>query len=468
LEREIAMPFYTALRIFENDSQKEQTKKKRVASNLQKLRTAISDHLTQSGSISNPRKSVRIATWNLREFGAGKYGGRDFEPIYYIAEVISHFDIVALQEIRADLSDFNELLRILGYDWSFIATDVTDGDAGNGERMVFLFNHQQVRFRNIAGELTLPEGGKIRAAFGERIKLEGGLIVKLPPGAQSLSGTYDARTRKANGSRKLDADLEIPLPPHSVLELPVGTSLVITKNSVVTSPARGKASVIIPNEIDGEVYRMRFPENSFDDSLRQFARTPYLLSFQVGWLKINLCTVHIYYGDSSDPKKLEQRRSEIELLTKALAAKAKGEFHYDDKSFLGVLGDFNILGKGHPTMQALEENDFVIPELLKSIPGSNVARDKAYDQIAFWKPSRIAGYARLDILAANVFDYYEHVYTAQDEAIYRAESNNGLKASTSYTTWRTYKMSDHLPMWIELRTDFGEDYLQEIVSSQVL
>jgi len=420
--------------------------------------------MTKSGSISNPSKSVKIATWNLREFGGGKYRGRDVEPLYYIAEIISHFDIVALQEIRADLSEFNQLLRILGSDWDFIATDVTDGDAGNGERMVFLFNRRQVQFRNIAGELTLEEGGKIRAAFGERIRLEGGLTIQLPAGSPSLSGTYDARTRSASGAKKLDADLEIPLPPNSVLTLPVGTSLVITKNSTVTSPSRGKASVIIPDAISGEEYRMRFPENSFDDSLRQFARTPYLLSFQAGWLKINLCTVHIYYGDATDEQKLEQRRSEIQQLTKALAAKAKGEFRYDEKSFLGVLGDFNIIGEGHPTMQALEANDFVIPEKLKSIPGSNVARDKAYDQIAFWKPSRIAGYARLDILAANVFDYFEHVFTTEDEHIYRAELNNGLKPTTLYSTWRTYKMSDHLPMWIELRTDFSEEYLQDIVT----
>lgn len=456
------MPFYTALRLFKTDNQDVRIKKQRVASNLRKLRSAISEHLSESGSLSGSRNSVKIATWNLREFGGRKFGGRDFEPIYYIAEIISHFDIVALQEIRADLYEFNQLLRILGNDWDYIATDVTDGDAGNGERMVFLFNRRQVQFRNIAGELTLQEGGKIRAAFGERIKLDNGLTVRLPEGSPPLSGTYDARTRKANGARKLDADLEIPLPPNSILELPVGSSLVVTKNSVVTSPSRGKASVTIPFVIRGEGYRIRFPENSFDDSLRQFARTPYLLSFQAGWLKINLCTVHIYYGDESDPKKLEQRRSEIEQLTEALAAKAKGEFRFDDKSFLGVLGDFNILGEGHPTMQALEANGFVIPNQLKSIPGSNVARDKAYDQIAFWNPSRIAGYARLDVLAANVFDYFEHVFTIGDETIYRGESNNGLEGSTLYSTWRTYKMSDHLPMWIELRTDFSEEYLRDI------
>jgi hypothetical protein len=459
------MPFYTGLKIKESDDAATRSKKQRVASILLTLRTAMSKHLTESGSNSEPGTSVRIATWNLREFGAGKFGGRDFEPLYYIAEIISHFEIVALQEIRADFSEFNQLKRILGSEWDFIATDVTDGNAGNGERMVFLFNRKFVQFRNIAGELTLEEGSKIRAAFGERIKLDGGLAIKLPEGATSLSGTYDTRLKPAkDGTKKLDADLEIPLPPSTVLELPEGTNLVVTKNSIVASPGRGKANVTIPEVISGEDYRMRFPENSFDDSLQQFARTPYLLSFQAGWLKINLCTVHIYYGDASDESKLEQRRSEIEQLTKALADKAKGEFKFDDKSFLGVLGDFNIIGKGHPTMEALESNGFIIPEELKSIPGSNVGRDKAYDQIAFWKPTRVTGYARLKVLAANVFDFFEYVFKTEDEAVYRGESDNGLKSSTKYQTWRTYKMSDHLPMWIELETDFSEQYLKEIDS----
>jgi hypothetical protein len=28
-----------------------------------------------------------------------------------------------------------------------------------------------------------------------------------------------------------------------------------------------------------------------------------------------------------------------------------------------------------------------------------------------------------------------------------------------YKDWRTYQMSDHLPMWIELKTDFSMEYL---------
>lgn len=456
------MPFYTQLKSRATDSEAARAKKRRVARTLLSLRAALGAHLQSSGSVGDRSKSVRIATWNLREFGGSKYGGRDFECLYYIAEILSHFDIIAVQEVREDFGEFLELLKILGPDWGYLATDVTDGPSGNGERMAFLYNRRRVQFRNIAGELTLAEGGKIRAAFGERIRLHEGLVVNLPAGT-SLSGTYNARLASAGEDKKLDADLEIPLPVGSTLSLPEGSALVVVKNTRVTSPARGIAQVQLPAEIAGDPYRLRFPKESFDDSLRQFARTPYLISFQAGWLKLNLATVHIYYGDNDDPAKMEQRRSEIELLTAALAKKAKGEYAQDKEAFLGVLGDFNIIGAGHPTLSALESSGFLIPEALKSVPGTNVARDKAYDQIAFWEPTRSTGYARLDVLAANVFDFFEHVLRRDQEAVYRAEApENGMRETTRYLDWRTYKMSDHLPMWIELRSDFGEEYLEAI------
>ena len=272
--------------------------------------------------------------------------------------------------------------------------------------------------------------------------------------------------KKKDNKITLKEDLEIPLPSNCTLSLPDGASLALKKGREIIRPENGKATVTVPtNTVAGDQYGLRFPEDSFDDSLRQFARTPFLLSFQSGWLKINLCTVHIYYGSESNVNKLEQRRSEIEKLTEALANKAKNEFKLDKESFLGVLGDFNIVGKDHPTMDALESNGFEIPEALKKIPGSNVKRDKAYDQIAFWKPSRVTDYARLKIVGANTFDFFKHIYRAQDEAEYRARdaNENGLKAGTSFNTWRTYKMSDHLPMWVELQTDFSEEYFDKIV-----
>lgn len=452
------MPFYSGLSVSETDDAATVARKQRIAAKLLELRSALAAHFTGSGSTSDRLQTVRIGTWNLREFGKSNYGGRDDECLFYIAEIVSNFDIVALQEIRADLSEFHALMRILGPDWAYLATDVTDGGPGNGERMVFAYRRSRAWFRNIVGELTLAEEGKIRAAFGERIKLDTSVEIVLPPGVD-LSGTYDARLRSKSGGKVLDRDVEIDLPAGCSLRLPDGCSVVVVKNTPVTSPGTARADIDLPAPIVGEEsLRLRFPNESFDDSLRQFARTPYLISFQSGWLKLNLCTVHIYYGDDDDPAKMEQRRREIELLTEALARKAEGELKYDKTAFLGVLGDFNIIGAGHPTMEALEDHGFVIPEALKSIPGSNVAKDKAYDQIAFWSPARDRGHARLDVIGAGVFDFFEHVFTEQEEAIYRPQ----ISGNTKFTTWRTYKMSDHLPMWIELRNNFSTEFLEGV------
>ncbi len=462
------MPFYPNLRFRERDAPQMKAKKTRVIHKLNILRAALKERLAESPQEPKTlNKTVRIATWNLREFGKSNYGGRSFEELYYIAEIISHFDLIALQEIRGDLTEFQNLMRTLGPQWDFIATDVTGGRPGNDERMVFLYNCDVVQFRNIAGELTLEENQKVKAYFGERVKLENGIKLDLG-GHPDLSGIYEAATETKSRKVQLRDDLEIPLPENCKLDLPKGCYLAVKKGTEILRPEMGKAQVSIPaGQVEGAEFALRFPENSFDDSLKQFARTPFLISFRLGWLKLNLCTVHIYYGSDDNEQKLNQRKSEIELLTNSLAKKAKDEFAHDKESFMGVLGDFNIIGKGHPTMEALESNDFFIPPQLKSIPGSNVKRDKAYDQIAFWMPKdRRTNYSKLEVVKANIFDFFQYVLTLEDEPLYRQEGAdfNGLKPGSKYETWRTYKMSDHLPMWVEIRNDFSDEYLQYIES----
>jgi|ERR1044072_3542443 hypothetical protein len=39
-------------------------------------------------------------------------------------------------------------------------------------------------------------------------------------------------------------------------------------------------------------------------------------------------------------------------------------------------------------------------------------------------------------------------------------------APGKFKDWRTYQMSDHLPMWIELRVDFSPEYLKRIAEGK--
>src|SRR5215208_7064696 len=71
---------------------------------------------------------------------------RDFSDVVLIAEMVSRFDVVGVQEVRGDLRALRYLLKALGPEWGFTLTDVTKGDAGNNERMAFLFDTLHVDY----------------------------------------------------------------------------------------------------------------------------------------------------------------------------------------------------------------------------------------------------------------------------------------------------------------------------------
>lgn len=99
--------------------------------------------------------SLIVGSWNIRAFDGGRL--RLDESYHYIAEIIDHFDIVAVQEIRSDLAPLRRLVTLLGPNWDYFVTDITAGDRGNDERMAFLFDRNRVFFRNLIGEVVLPE-----------------------------------------------------------------------------------------------------------------------------------------------------------------------------------------------------------------------------------------------------------------------------------------------------------------------
>src|SRR5215216_5999742 len=81
---------------------------------------------------------------------------RDYSDVVLIAEMVSRFDVVGVQEVRGDLRALRYLLKALGPEWGFTLTDVTKGDAGNNERMAFLFDTRRVRLSGLACELVVP------------------------------------------------------------------------------------------------------------------------------------------------------------------------------------------------------------------------------------------------------------------------------------------------------------------------
>lgn len=372
------MPIYSDLRKW-----KDEAARSHVADRLLAIRNKLKNEVFPAKS----DRSLLLATWNIRDFDSNKFGhGRRLpESFYYIAEIISAFDIVAVQEVNRDLSALWKVKGLLGPSWDFIATDTTEGSGGNTERLAFLYDRRKVRFRKIAGEVVLPKGQKIVS----RKKL---------------------RTDRDSG-----------------------------------------AEVVQEDEL-------------------QFARTPFVVAFQSNWFKFNLCTVHIYFGSSSG-KKLEQRIAEIERIAKFFAKRQEKE----EGDYI-LLGDFNIVSPEHRTMEALEAQDFQIPENLKK-EKTNLKGDKHYDQIALKVEDK-----RLEIGASGVFDFRRLVFRSQDFDSYfdkmhaskRDFHQKGAKKGQPRTDeekldyyleeWRTWQMSDHMPMWVELKTDFSDDYLEALKS----
>lgn len=67
-------------------------------------------------------RNLLIATWNIRTFGGltekwvsepGDRPRRDLHALRCIAEIVSRFDVVAIQEVRDNTQSIREMLKVL-------------------------------------------------------------------------------------------------------------------------------------------------------------------------------------------------------------------------------------------------------------------------------------------------------------------------------------------------------------------
>jgi len=289
--------------------------------------------------------NLLIGTWNIRAFGdltkewhsqEGDSPKRDFEAVLYIKEIISRFDVVAVQEVRGNIRALRYLLKALGEHWGFILTDVTAGKAGNDERMAYLYDTRRVKPSGLAGELVIPE---------EWLKPD----------------------------------------------------------------ATGQAAM-----------------------QRQFARTPYAVSFVSGNETFILVTLHVIYGTGA-----ADRVEELQAIAKWLADWARQEKSWGHN--LIALGDFNIDRNGDANYQAFTSTGLTpAPELTK-LPRTIFKSGKSnfFDQIAWFTDAQKAPILSLRYNnAAGNFDFVS-LYPSLDE---------------TEISWR---ISDHYPLWVEFAMDGG-------------
>lgn len=150
-ERELIPNKYN-LTFFEEELLFDSISKKRAILNLLELKKGLLDKVPSKRIDDN----ILIASWNIKEFGHLKE--RLPESYYYIAEIIHAFDLIAIQEIKTSLFDLDKVLKILGDDWSYIITDITEGKNGNRERFGFIYDTRRIKHSGLSGELVVaPE-----------------------------------------------------------------------------------------------------------------------------------------------------------------------------------------------------------------------------------------------------------------------------------------------------------------------
>ena len=289
-------------------------------------------------------RNLLVATWNLRAFGGltkkwlsgpTDTPKRNFADLRYIAEIVSRFDVVALQEVRGDLRALRHLLKSLGPDWGVIMTDVTQTKAGNDERLAFLFDSRRVKPSGLAGEFAEP---------------------------------FDA-----SGALSADA------------------------------------------------------------VAKQFARTPYAVSFVSAGQTFILVTLHVIFGQAP-----ADRLGELRAIAKRLAGFAKEVENWGQN--LICLGDFNIDQQGDPLYDAFTSTGLTPAAPLNDVPRTIFDSPSArhfYDQIAWFADEQKGPMLSLTSTASGTFDFVP------------------LLLGDLTKTELSWRISDHYPLWAEFSVRHG-------------
>jgi len=310
-----------------------------VKTEMEALRQGLDAVIPRKRDVS---RNLLIATWNIKAFSSltekwladgADSPKRDWRALWAITEIVSRFDVIAIQEIKGDLKALRTMMKTLGPTWNFLITDITMGNSGNSERMGYIFDTSRVNLSGLAGELVIPEE-------------EDGII---------------------------------------------GTGALT----------------------------------------RQFARTPFAVSFRAGNDTFILTSLHVDFGSSS-----AGRIPELKGIAEWLHAWA-GRATAFGQNFI-ALGDFNVDRRGDALWEAFTSTGLEVPAELHDVRRSifadsdNTQLEKYYDQIA-WFTSGGKRQLNLEYVTAGGFDFVSHIYT-----------ETGFTKSAIQ-----HRLSDHYPLWAE-------------------
>ncbi|MBI5397137.1 MAG: endonuclease/exonuclease/phosphatase family protein [Verrucomicrobia bacterium] len=171
-----------------------------------------------------------------------------------------------------------------------------------------------------------------------------------------------------------------------------------------------------------------------------FWRSPYMASFRAGSFDFIVLTTHIRWGDTE-----KERLKEIETLAGWIEGKRR-EKTSEDKDLI-VMGDFNIPSRTDPLFAAITKHGLQVPKALLGAHGTNLEKDKRYDQILHY-PIYPGNFAN----AGGELDFY------LDDAHIKQLFPGGMTKEKF-----TYQLSDHLPLWMQIHTDIEGQKLEQII-----
>jgi endonuclease/exonuclease/phosphatase family metal-dependent hydrolase len=159
---------------------------------------------------------------------------------------------------------------------------------------------------------------------------------------------------------------------------------------------------------------------------KQFARTPYAVSFKVKDKTLILLTLHVLYGESED-----KRIPELKAIAEWMYDWAKKLNKWEHS--LITLSDFNIEREDDPAYKAFVSKNLFIPEDIRTLPRTIFKELKYYDQIGWYINSNSVSQISLSYLKGGIFDFRDSV----------------LKTIKYDLTQLSYRISDHFPLWVE-------------------
>jgi endonuclease/exonuclease/phosphatase family metal-dependent hydrolase len=121
---------------------------------------ALRAHRRARGVPKRAAGELLIGTWNVANFGAHERRDEDHR---LIAEILSWFDVVAIQECRDNFAGLADTVHTMGPRYAYLMSDA----AGNDERLVFVYDRRKVALLEEVGEVAFPPSD------AKRVKLPG-------------------------------------------------------------------------------------------------------------------------------------------------------------------------------------------------------------------------------------------------------------------------------------------------------